>query len=174
MFRLYGSAHQETDVRYWSEVEEAVETLHEPKPLEAILELRDVLRASSRNYYAYHFLGIALFETGELEAARDAYRAALILAPDYLGARVHLSHVLRMLGNAREAVQQAEFAHKQAPNDPEVWHALGMAYAQRGNKENARRWLEAYLHSNPEFEVSLEVRAILEQLGPAPNSEDES
>jgi len=173
MDRFSGFSHQEQDARYWSEVEEAVEVLHEPKPIEAILALRTVIQSSSHNYYAYYYIGIALFETGELEAARDAYRAALTLAPQYLGARVHLSHVLRMLSNAREAVQQAEIAYKQSPKDPDVWHALGMAYAQRGRKEEACRWLEAYLHSSPDFDVSLEVRAVLEALSPTLDSEED-
>jgi Flp pilus assembly protein TadD len=161
------------DVRNWEEVEDAVEALHDGQPIEAIVALRAVLKTNPRNPYAFHYLGVALFETSELEAARDAYRAAVALAPQYLGARVHLSHVLRMLRDVRGAVEQGEIAKRQAPNDPEVWHALGMAHAQRGDKEMARHMLEAYLRSNPEFEVGMEVRAILHQLGPAPEPSDE-
>jgi len=86
---------------------------------------------------------------------------------------VHLSHVLRMLRDVRGAIEQGEIAKRQAPTDAEVWHALGMAHAQRGDKEMARTMLEAYLRSGPEFEVGMEVRAILQQLGPAPEPSDE-
>ncbi|MEO7097583.1 MAG: tetratricopeptide repeat protein [Polyangiales bacterium] len=147
--------------------------MHDGQPIEAIVALRAVIKANPRNAYAFHYLGVALFETSELEAARDAYRAALAVAPQYLGARVHLSHVLRMLRDVRGAVEQGEIAKRQAPTDPEVWHALGMAHAQRGDKEMARHMLEAYLRSSPEFEVGMEVRAILSQLGPAPEPSDE-
>src|SRR5205823_13239284 len=161
------------DAACWAEVEDASELLRDGELVEALTALRDVVKASPKNPYAFYFLGIALFEAGELEAARDAYRAALVLAPKYLGARVHLSHVLRMLKDVRGAIQQAEEARRQAPQDPEVWHALGMAHAQRGDREAARRYLEAYLGSNPELEVAAEVRGVLAQMGPARDSEDE-
>ncbi len=166
------AASDPLDVRHWQEVEEAVELLQEERPIEAILELRRVIQDSPRNPYGFHYLGVALFETHELEASRDAYRAAVAIAPRYRGARVHLSHVLRKLGDARGAIEQAEIARRQDPNDAEVWHALGLAHAARGDKDLARRYLEAFLHSNPEFEVTLEVRAALEQLGPAPEDDD--
>ncbi|GAC1353183.1 MAG: hypothetical protein NVS3B20_18640 [Polyangiales bacterium] len=162
------------DAAHWGEVEDAVELIHDGSPIEGIIALREVIRASPRNPYAFHFLGIALFETSELEAARDAYRAALTLSPKYLGARVHLSHVLRMLHDVRGALEQAEVAHRQVPDDPEVWHALGLAHAQRGDKEAGRRYLEAYLGSHPEVEVAAEVRAILEQLGPPKATDDDA
>ena len=161
------------DAKNWGEVEEAVELLHaDQQPIEAIVELRRVVNDSPRNPYAFHFLGVALFEAGELEAARDAYRAAVALAPKYLGARVHLSHVLRMLHDVRGALEMGEAAHRQAPDDPEVWHALGMAHAQRGDKVAARGYLEAYLASHPEAEVVLEVRAVLKAIGPPPSEDD--
>jgi Flp pilus assembly protein TadD len=154
------------DAAHWAEVEEAVELIHDQQVVEAILALRAVIKSSPKNPYAYHWLGIALFESSELEAARDAYRAALALSPTYLGARVHLSHVLRMLGDVRGALEQAELARRQSSDDPEVWHALGLAYAQRGDREQAARWLELYLvKGSPEAEVQLEVRAILNKLG---------
>jgi Flp pilus assembly protein TadD len=168
-----GATDDPLDVRHWEEVEEATELLHEERPIEAILDLRRVLKDSPRNPYAFHYLGVALWETNELEASRDAYRASLAIAPKYLGARIHLSHVLRSLGDLRGAIEQAEVARRQHPEDPEVWHALGLAYAQRGDKDQARRYLEAFLHSNPEFEVSVEVRATLERLGSAPIKDDD-
>ncbi len=162
------------DAQHWSEVEDAVEAIHDEQPFEAIVALRRVLQTSPRNPYAFHWLGVALFETNELEASRDAYRAALALAPKYLGARIHLSHVLRMLGDVRGALEQAETARRQAPDDPEAWHALGLAHAQRGDKEIARRWLEGYLaKGNPEFEVQMEVRAILDRLGAPPRRDED-
>ena len=75
-----------------------------------------------------------------------------------------------MLANATAALEQAEIARRQAPKDPEVWHALGLAHAQRGEREQAMQYFEAFLASNPEVEVGLEVRAIMQRLMPA-NSE---
>ena len=149
------------DARHWGEVEEAVELVQDEQPLAALEPLRKVISTSPRNPYAYHWLGVALYEAGQLEPARDAYRAALALSPRFLGARVHLSHTLRQLDDPRGALREAETARRQKPDDPEVWHALGLAYLVQGDKAAARQWLTAFLDSTPELEVSMEVRAIL-------------
>jgi tetratricopeptide (TPR) repeat protein len=158
----------ETDAKNWEEVEEAVELVQEQQFQEALFALRDVIKASPRNAYAYYFLGMAFFETAQPEAARDAYRAAIRLSPGYLGARVALSHVLRMLGDIRGAIKEAEEALRRSPEDGDALHAAGVAHAARGDNEAARRYLNAFLASNPEFEAATEVRAILDTLDPQP------
>src|SRR5437763_1301370 len=69
------------DAAHWEAVEEATELLHEERFREALVVLRDVIKANPTNPYAYYFLGVALFEVGELEPARDAYRASLRISP---------------------------------------------------------------------------------------------
>lgn len=163
------------DASYWEAVEEASELLHEERFEEGLIALRDVLRSDPKNPYAYYLLGVALYETAQLEASRDAYRAALKLSPDYLGARVSLSHVLRMLGDLRGAISEAEEALHRRADDADALHAAGLAHAARGNVSAARRYLGEFLASNPEFETATEVRAILanldrdEQGGPKPS-----
>src|SRR5258708_5588847 len=144
------SGPDETNAKHWEEVEEAVELVHEEQFQEALFALRDVIKASPRNAYAYYFLGMALFETAQAEAARDAYRAALRLSPEYLGARVALAHVLRMLGDIRGAIAEAEEAVRRSPKDGDALHAPGLAHAARGDNEAAPRYLHAFLASNPE------------------------
>ncbi len=155
------------DNAHWSAVEEATELLHAERFHESLVELRSVIRGDPANPYAYYFLGVALFETGELEASRDAYRACLRLAPAHLGARVALVHVLRGLGNAEAAIKEGTLALTQAPGDADALHALGLAYLARGDRAAARRYLSAFLEARPEFEAQVEVKAILESLGPA-------
>jgi len=154
------------DPKNWEDVEEASELLHEERFQEALYALRDVIKTNPRNPYAYHFLGIALFETAQPEAARDAYRAALRVSPNYIGARIALSHVLRMLGDIRGAIAEGEEAVKRNPADGDALHAAGLAHAARGDNEIARRYLHAFLASNPEFEAATEVRAILKTIDP--------
>jgi Flp pilus assembly protein TadD len=149
------------DAPRWEAVEEATELLHEERYRDAMVELRRVLEVDPKNAYAYHFLGIAFYEVGELEAARDAYSACLKLAPSYLGARVALSHVLRMVGDARGALREGLAALSQSPGDPDALHAVGLAYHVRGDEAAARKYLEAFLEAGAEFEVALEVRALL-------------
>src|SRR5579859_588874 len=93
------------DHAHWGAVEEATEFLNEERYPEAIGRLHAVIKHDPQNPYAYYFLAIALFEIGQLEPSRDAYRATLKLAPRHLGARVALSHVLRTLGDLRGAVR---------------------------------------------------------------------
>jgi Flp pilus assembly protein TadD len=163
------------DRRRWTAVEEATELLHEERFREAMVELRRVLADDPANAYAYHFLGVAFFEIGEIEAARDAYMACLRLAPRYLGARVALAHVLRILGDSRGAIREGMSALSQAPGDPDALHAIALAHHARGDDAAARKYLEAFLETNPEFEVAVEARGLLASLGggPRPDGADE-
>lgn len=163
--RMASTSPEAKDRADWDAVEEATELLQEGRFAEAILALRDVIASHPRNPYAYHFLGTAFYETGKLEPARDAYRAAVHLAPDYLGARVALSHVLRQLGDPRGALAEAREALRRFPKDGEAMHAAGLAHAALGQRRLARQNLEGFLGSNPEAEAQLEVRQILEMLG---------
>jgi tetratricopeptide (TPR) repeat protein len=156
------------DARRWSAVEEATELLHEERFREALIELRGVLEDDPKNAYAYHFLGVAFFEVGELEAARDAYIACLRLSPRYLGARVALAHVLRALGDSRGAIREGMAALSQVPGDPDALHAIALAHHARGDEAAARKYLEAFLETRPEFEVAVEARALLASLGGGP------
>ncbi len=157
-------AADEKDHAHWDAVEEAAELLHEERFREALVLLRETLQKDPSNPYAYHFAGIALYESGELDAARDAYRAALKVAPAHLGARVSLSHVLRALGDLREAIKEGTEALSQAPGDADALHAVGMAYLARGDNSAAKKYLTAYLAAKPEFEAATEVRATLASL----------
>jgi tetratricopeptide (TPR) repeat protein len=158
-------AGDEADAVRWDSVEEAAELLREERFVEAMVVLRDVIKADPRNPYAYYFLGNALFETGQREAARDAYRAAITLAPDYLGARVGLSQVLRLLGDPKGALAQAKEALRRFPNDADAMYAAGLANAALGNRAAARQNLSGFLAKGPELEAATEVRQILEMLG---------
>jgi Flp pilus assembly protein TadD len=166
---------QKQDEAHWSAVEEATELLHEERFREALEELRRVIKADPRNAYAFHFLGVGLFEVGELEAARDAYGASLKLSPGHIGSRVALAHVLRMLGDTRGAVREGLGALSQAPGDPDALHAVGLAYHARGEEAAAAKYLDAFLATNPEFEVAVETRALLASIRgePAPAESDE-
>jgi Flp pilus assembly protein TadD len=159
---------EERDRADWDAVEEATELLHEERFREAMVELRAVLQKNPKNPYAFYFLGVAMFEIGELEPARDAYAACLKLAPKHLGARVALCHVLRLTGDVRGAIREGLAALSQSPGDPDALHATGLAYNARGDAAATRKYLEAFLATNPEFEVATETRALLASLSDQP------
>lgn len=155
------------DAAHWEAVEEAVELLHEERYREALEVLREVLKADPKNAYAFFFLGQAFYEVGEMEPARDAYRACVTLAPQHLGARIALTHVERKLGRHREAIKEGMIACELAPMDGDALYAVGLAYAARGDNAAARRYLEAFLKAQPELETRLEVEALLATMDPA-------
>jgi tetratricopeptide (TPR) repeat protein len=161
------------DGAHWESVEEAAELIHEERFRDALAELKRVLAADARNPYAYYFIGITLFEVGELEPARDAFRAALKLKPGYLGARVGLANTLRQLGDLKDAIREGLAALSQAPGDADALYAIGMAYLTRGDEVAARRYLEAFLEAKPEFEAALEVRGVLDAMGGGRPTDDE-
>jgi tetratricopeptide (TPR) repeat protein len=152
------------DRAHWAAVDDATELLHEERYREALTALRDVATRDPKNPYAYYFLGVALFEMGELETARDAYRACLRIAPKHLGARVALTHILRQLGDLREALKEGTTALSQEPGDSDALHAVGLVYLARGDDAAARRYFEAFLEANPELETAMEVRGLLDGL----------
>jgi tetratricopeptide (TPR) repeat protein len=152
------------DRAHWAAVDEATELLHEERYREALVALRDVLKRDPQNPYAFYFLGVGLFEMGEMEPARDAYRACLRIAPKHLGARVALTHILRQLGDLRGALKEGTTALAQAPADADALHAVGLVHLARGDDAAARRYFEAFLAANPELEVAMEVRGILDGL----------
>lgn len=159
------------DARHWDAVEEATELILEQRFEEALVRLRDVVRKDPSNPYAYHYIGQALEELRQLEPARDAYAAAVKLAPEYLGARVALSHTLRRLGDLRGALREAEEALSRFPKDAAALHAAGLAHAAMGKRARARDNLALALETHPEMEDQLELRSILEMLGLGPDDE---
>ncbi len=162
-------ADDAADRAHWTAVEEATELLHEERFREVLAELHQVLKVDPANPYAYFFLGVAFFEVGEVEAARDAYEACLKLAPKHMGARVALVHVRRALGDVRGAIREGMAALSIAPGDGDALYAVALAYKARGDDVAARRYLEAFLATGPEFEIATEVRGMLaEMAGPAP------
>jgi tetratricopeptide (TPR) repeat protein len=149
------------DAEHWAAVEDATELLHEERFREALEALHEIVKKDPSNPYAFFFTGQALYEVGELEPARDAYRACLRLAPQHLGARIALTHVLRKTGDVREAVKQGMIALEQAPADSDALYAVGLAYLSKGEKAAARRYLEAFLRGKPELETRMEVEGLL-------------
>lgn len=157
--------NQDNDKKHWAAVEDACEVLLEERWEEGLTMLRDAIKADPTNPYAYHYAAAALYELRQMEPARDAYRAALRYAPNYLASRIGLSHVLRELGDARGALKEAQEALARFPRDGEAMRAAGLAHAAMGQRKAAKRHLEGYLDGSPEVEDRMEVQQILEMLG---------
>jgi tetratricopeptide (TPR) repeat protein len=152
------------DSAHWDAVEEVSELLQEGQPQQALYLLRDKARSDPRNPYVYYFMGVAFYEIGRLEEARDAFQAAVKLEPRYLGARGSLAQVLRRLRDFRGAIAEGKKALALKKDDPDALHAVGMAYAALGQRADAARHLEAFLRVHPEYEAGQEAQLILHLL----------
>lgn len=156
--------HEERTGAQWDAVEEATELIHEGRYQDALYLLRDIVKSDPTNAYAFYFMGVALYEAGQMEPARDAYRAALRAEPGYVGARGSLAQVLRQLGDFSDAVREAEVVLRVAPADPDALHAAGLAHAAMGERASALHYLERFLATKPELEAALEARQVVEAL----------
>ena len=76
-------------------------------------------------------LGEALERIGALDAAIDAYRAALSARPDFRKASNHLILALVKAGKGEEAVQRARALADAAPDDPDRHFTLGLAQSEQ-------------------------------------------
>jgi tetratricopeptide (TPR) repeat protein len=152
------------DARRWEHVEEATELLLDGNHPAALEHLKQVITDDPRNAYAYHYTGVALSELGHHEPARDAFAAAVKVAPDYLAARIGLAHALRRTGDFLGAITEARDALEQFPEDGDAHYAIALAFAAVGDRAAAVPHLEAFLRSGPEVEVQVEARQMFAEL----------
>jgi tetratricopeptide (TPR) repeat protein len=158
------SSDDDRDAAHWAAVEEAAEILVHGDYPGALTLLRAALEADPKNAYAYHYTGVAMFELKRYEPARDAYRAAVTMAPNYLAARVGLAHSERLAGDASAAVVAAEEAVERFPKDSDALYAAGLALAALGMRRKAKGLLQRFVASKPELEAQLEARSVIEML----------
>jgi hypothetical protein len=78
-------------------------------------------------------LGSALHDEAEYEAAAEAYRRALALAPDHPGALHNLGNTLRVLGRLEEAMSLLDRAVALLPEEPEFRFSRAAALLAAGD-----------------------------------------
>jgi Tfp pilus assembly protein PilF len=100
-------------------------------------------------------LGVALYETGELDAARGYLGRALETEPDLVRARLYLG--LAELAAGDTAAATAQFEQIASDTDPEyaqiAFYNLGMAYLEAQEPESARQALEQAGRIDPESAI---------------------
>jgi len=149
----------------WEAVDEAAELLQEGSFQAAVEELLRVIRADqSENEYAHYLLGAAYFELEEWEPALKCYVRALEIAPEYIGALVGSGHALRQLSRFTQSIRMGRRALSLRSDDPDALFLLGVVYFQTGEEAAAKKHLQAYLDTNPEIEIRLEVQGMLQVL----------
>ena len=148
----------------WESVEEGVELLQAGEIDAAIEELSRVALAEPENEHAHLFLGNAHFEQEEFDKALKCYVRALEIVPKFIGAMIGAGQCLRYLGDHKRALRMGKEVLLLRKYDPDALFLMGAIHFQRGESAACKAYLTTFLETNPEIEVALEVRGMLESL----------
>lgn len=161
------------DMAKWDAAEEGMELLRTGEHEEAKKALLAVIEADPTNEYAQLFLGHAFFELQDFSRSLKCYVATLDISPRHIGAMIGAGQSLRFLGDHQRALRMGQQVLRIEKDDPDALFLVGATHFQRGELEEARPFLERFLHTNPEIEVALEVEGMLQVIrGDAMNEAD--
>ncbi|MBQ7413775.1 MAG: M48 family metalloprotease [Alphaproteobacteria bacterium] len=112
--------------------------------------IEDLVLERPDNPYFYELKGQLLFETGQLETAKEAYRQAYLLKSDSTLIQLSYAHVLLELGgpkNAHIAEERLQYIVGKEPDDSFGWQLLAKAYDRQGKKWEAEYAMAEYERS---------------------------
>jgi tetratricopeptide (TPR) repeat protein len=110
----------------------------------ALLVLVTVLWFATRERRGDVSEGVALFRSGELDAAADRFQAQISRNPDDITSRLYLARIFRRQGRHDDALRELRHAVERAPGDAAVHRELGLLFLDAGQPEAAaRRFQEA-------------------------------
>jgi Flp pilus assembly protein TadD len=115
------------------------------RPEEAAQLCRTVLRGQRNNPEAFQVLGHALSDSGQPEAAIDAYQSAMALKPELPDIRNNLGTALRQANRLAEAERELQ----QAPPEPGALVNLSSVQKERGAFTEAEATLRRALALAP-------------------------
>lgn len=105
-------------------------------------ELLASFRARPDAWHSHYNLGNYRSDRGDMEAALDAYRAAMRLRRDVMQPYVNASVVASRLGRLEEGVRYLREAYAVDPTDGSVNLNLALALAEQGDPAAAKRHLQ--------------------------------
>lgn len=130
---------------------------------EAVRYYREILELSPDWVEAHINLGVSLYQLGDAEAARDAFRKAVQLDPSNGICRYNLGCVLEEQGAIDEAVEHLRCAARAMPNHADARFNLALAYEKRGQRRLAREQWRLYLRHAPNGPWADEARSHLKR-----------
>jgi predicted TPR repeat methyltransferase/Fe-S-cluster containining protein len=131
------------------------ELLRSGRHEEAEKYLREICASSGPDAESWFLLGALAGTRGDAVAAEGAFRAALLLKPDFLQAQFNLGIALRDLGRFEESVAELEAIVYEQPQHAEACNVLGYLYVRLERHDEAERWFRAALAVNAEFPDAL-------------------
>lgn len=133
---------------------------------QAVESYREVLSLTPDWIDAHINLGVALYQLGRVEEARDQFATAVQLDPLSGISRYNLGCVLEEQGHIDEAIDHLRRAARAMPGHADVHFNLALAYEKRGKRDLARIEWVAYLRHAPNGPWADQARAHLKELSP--------
>ena len=114
--------------------------------------LKRAINQTPQNALAYDYLGQIYEKRSQMAEAEQAYRQAIQADSLHVGARYHLSVVLKKQGRISETLIELEQALSQSPIDPDIQRELsGLFFAQQTQTfETATKKLQEHIQTNPD------------------------
>ena len=122
--------------------------------VEAKREYEAALRYRPTDPFAHNGLGSLLDEQGRVEEAVSHYKAALRVTPDAADVHNNLAVALTKQGRFDDAVSEFLEAIRANPANANFQYNLGVTLSQRGDTIQARRYLEAAVQLNANFDAA--------------------
>ena len=110
------------------------------------------LNAFARNDFTY---GVALFQQGYLEQARESFEQVVAAKPEDPDAYYNLGTLNLRRNDFAQARRYLEQTLKLRPNYPEAWNNLGMMAAQEGRPQEAIQDFQQSLLLRPRYAIAL-------------------
>ena len=127
-------------------------------------EISEYQRAKAlglRNWDLFLNLGLAQLESGDLDAATDSLRSAVLLGNKHSESHFNLALVYERRGMLADAEHEALVSLRLNPGQPDARNLLGVTYAQEGKTVRASQIWRDLVHDVPDYEPARQNLALV-------------
>jgi Flp pilus assembly protein TadD len=127
-------------------------------------EVREYQRAAElglRSWDLFLNLGLAELESGELDAASDSLRSAVLLGENHSESHFNLALIEQRRGMLLDAENETLVSLRLNPDQPDARNLLGVIYAQKGETVRASLVWSELVRDQPDYQPVRTNLAIL-------------
>jgi len=127
-------------------------------------EISEYQRAKAlglRNWDLFLNLGLAQLESGDLDAATDSLRSAVLLGDKHSESHFNLALVDERRGMLEDAEHEALVSLRLNPGQPDARNLLGVTYAREGKTVRASQIWRELVHDVPDYEPARQNLALV-------------